>query len=83
MDVTRESQEMAYAARKMDSDTAEAGERAASLLSSAIRMCGNDEKAAQLAAAADVFSKRCIQASSAEERYMPNAGVDRQEEAKQ
>ena len=54
--------------RTMNSDTAAEGERAASLLSSVMRMCGNKEKAERLAAAADVLGKRCIQASIAEER---------------
>ena len=54
--------------RTMNSDTAAEGERAASLLSSVMRMCGNKEKAEQLAAAADVLGKRSIQASIAEER---------------
>ena len=58
--------------RTMNSDTAAEGERAASLLSSVMRMCGNKEKAEQLAAAADVLGKRCIQASIAEEHATSN-----------
>ena len=59
--------------RTMNSDTAEEGERAASLLSSIYQMCGNNEKADELAAVADVLGKRCIQASGAEERSMSQA----------
>jgi len=72
MDVRNESRELAYAARKMDSDTAAAAERASSLLSAAMQMCGNEEKAKQLADAADVFGKRCIQAFGYEETFKPN-----------
>ena len=59
--------------RTMNSDTAAEGERAASLLSSVMRMCGNNEQADELAAVADVLGKRCIQASGAEERSMSQA----------
>ena len=59
--------------RTMNSDTAAEGERAASLLSSIYQMCGNNEKADELAAVADVLGKRCIQASGAEERSMSQA----------
>lgn len=72
MEVTSESRAMRYAARKMDSETAAEGERAASLLSAAMRMCRNEKKAKQMADAAEVFGKRCIQASGYEERFKPN-----------
>ena len=77
MDITSESRNLKYAARKMDSDTAAAGERSASLLSAAMRMCGNEEKAKQMASAADVLRKRFIQASGYEEQFKPNVANQR------